>query len=223
MTPEQFLENPRTWKPSADTGEKVSAKLKRFRVPPEMAIDLGGSFYQCSQSAYDYVQFVNELASFKVIDRKLILPLVAQLGVLVGSLRDSAKLYQNAFRRYDDFARPHLQKDHFDTVYYDTIQGVEIRDLLKQVIDEVDVVLKSLTLVSAELSGVPCVDLYEGSIRLQLFLRYFMMKEEFSDEELWSVLFDIFNQATEMEVEGEELTAEELEKLQERIKKYKTN
>jgi hypothetical protein len=223
MTPEQFLTNTRGWKPAVDFRDKVAEKLKHSRVPLELAVELGEAFFQCSQSTYDYIQYVNELASFKVLDRGQLLPMVAQLGKLVRGVRESGNRYETVFRKFDDFSRPALQRDHFDTVYYDTIQGVEIRELLKQVIDEVEVVLQSFSLVSAELSGIPLVDFYEGSIRLQLFLQYFMMNDEFTDEELWSVLFDVYNQVAEMDEEGMEPTPEELAKLEERIKKFKTN
>jgi hypothetical protein len=148
---------------------------------------------------------------------------VAQLGRLVQGLRESGERYEGLFKQYDETTRSSLQKDHFDTVYYDVIQGVDIRELLKPVLDEVEIVLQSFSLVSAELSDIRCVDLYEGSIRFQLFLQYFLLKESFSDEELWSVLFDVYNQVMEIRESFVEYSPEELAELQEKIKYLRNN
>jgi hypothetical protein len=98
-----------------------------------------------------------------------------------------------------------------------------LKVLLKKIIEEVELVIQSFSLVSGDLSGIQCLDLYESSIRFQLFLQYFMAKRKFSREELWSILFDVFNQAQEMESLSIEPTAEELQELHEKIQKYKTN
>ena len=95
--------------------------------------------------------------------------------------------------------------------------------MLKKVIDEVETVLQSFSLVSGDLSGIQCVSLYESSIRFQLFLQYFMTKQNFSQEELWSILFDVYNQVSEMEGLSVEPTAEDLHDLHAKIQKYKTN
>lgn len=119
--------------------------------------------------------------------------------------------------------RAGLTQDHFDTIYYDAIQNIDIRVLLKKIIEEVEVVLQSFSMVSGDLSGIRCVDLYESSIRFQLFLQYFLNKGKFTPEELWSILFDVFDQMGEMENFSVEPTEEELRELHEKIQKYKSN
>ncbi len=223
ITAEQFIESVRSWKPEgAFKGGKLD-RLGPTPLPPGMAEELGDAFDQCSQCCYDYLQQVNELVVSKTLDRAQFLPWVAQLGKSVQNLLESGRRFGEAFRRYDATVRPRLRKDRFDTLYYDAIQGLAIREILKKVLGEVEAVLQSLSLVSAELSQVRCADLYEDCVRFQMFYRYFTSKEKFSDEELWSVLFDVYSQMEEMGKKPEAPTPEELEELQEKVKKYRAN
>lgn len=223
ITAEQFLESAKAWKPEGDFETRVDKQLRAAKAPEELIGDLSHAFHQCSESTYDYIQYIHELATTKEIDRKNLLPQVARLVGMVKAIQESGKDYRKAFRKYDAVAREKLSKDHFDTVYYDAIQNVDIRVLLKKVIEEVEVVLQSFSLVSGDLSGIQCIDLYESSIRFQLFLQYFLNQRKFSTEELWSILFDVSNQLEEMENLSVEPTEEELRELHEKIQKYKTN
>jgi hypothetical protein len=223
ITAEQFLENAKTWEPSADFESQVGKQLRAAGVPDNMIKGLGSAFYQCSKSTYDYIQYIHELATTKQIDKKNFLTQVAHLVGLVQTLQESGRAYQVAFQKYDSLTREGLTRDEFDTIYYDAIQNIELRGLLKKIVDEVEIVLQSFSLVSGDLSGIRCLDLYESSIRFQLFLQYFMTKEKFTQEELWSILFDVYNQVSEMETMSVEPTAEELRELHEKIQKYKTN
>jgi hypothetical protein len=67
------------------------------------------------------------------------------------------------------------------------------------------------------------VDLYETSIRFQLFLQYFMAKHKFTNEELWSILFDVYSQVSELESVTIEPTEEELKDLHQKIQKFRNN
>ena len=223
LTAEQFLENAKGWKPETDFEAHVNKQLRTAGAPEAMIEGLSVAFHRCSQSTFDYIQYIHELATTKEIDRKNFIPQVAHLVGLVQSLQASGHEYQQLFKNYDSATRSVLTKDQFDTVYYDAIQNIELRVLLKKVIDEVEIVLQSFSLVSGDLSGIQCVNLYESSVRFQLFLQYFMTKTKFSQEELWSILFDVYNQFTEMEGLSVEPTAEELRDLNEKIQKYKTN
>jgi hypothetical protein len=223
ITPDQFLENAKTWKPVDNFRQLMDHQLKAVQVPEALIPDFAEAFCQCAQSTYDYIQYIHELSTTKEIDRKNFLPQVAQLIGLVHSLQKAGKLYQGAFKKFDVIAREGLTRDEFDTVYYDAIQNIELRSLLKKVIDEVEVVLQTFSLVSQDLSGVECVDLYETSIRFQLFLQYFMAKHKFSSEELWSILFDVYSQVSELESVSIEPTEAELKDLHQKIQKFRNN
>jgi hypothetical protein len=223
ITAEQFLESAKQWKPEEDFQVRANNQLRAAHAPDEMIAALGKAFDSCSHSTYNYIQYIHELATVKEIDKKNFIPQVAHLVGLVQTLQKSGKNYQDVFKKYDSMTRSGLTQDQFDTIYYDAIQNIELRVLLKKIIGEVEVVLQSFSLVSPDLSGVQCVDLYESSIRFQLFLQYFMSKQKFSQEELWSILFDVYNQVSEMENLSVEPTTEELQDPHQKIQKYKTN
>ncbi len=223
ITAEQFLENAKTWKPEEDFKARVDKQLRIAHAPEDLIGDLSLAFRRCSDSTYDYIQHIHELATTKEIDRKNFLPQVAHLVGLVQDVQEAGRHYREVFKKYDAITRGALIQDQFDTVYYDAIQNIELRVLLKKIIEEVEMVLQSFSLVSGDLSGVQCIDLYESSVRFQLFLQYFLSKKNFSPEELWSILFDVYNQLGEMESLSIEPTAEELRDLHAKIQKFKTN
>ena len=223
ITPDQFLENAKTWKPEDNFKQQMEHQLKTAQVPEALIFSFTQAFYQCAQSTYDYIQYIHELSTTKEIDRKNFLPQVAQLIGLVHGLQKAGKLYQEAFKKFDETFRDGLTRHEFDTVYYDAIQNIELRSLLKKIIDEVEVVLQTFSLVSQDLTGIECVDLYETSIRFQLFLQYFMAKHKFSSEELWSILFDVYSQVSELESVTIEPTEAELKDLHQKIQKFRNN
>ncbi len=223
ITAEQLLQSVKSWRPEGDFEERVDRQLRAALTPEDLARDLSRAFRRCSETTYDYIQYIHELATAKEIDGKNLLRQVTKLVGLVQGVQESGREYRKAFRKYDAITRESLSKDHFDTIYYDAIQNVDLRVLLKRILEEVEVVLQSFSLVSGELSGVRCIDLYESSIRFQLFLQYFLSKRKFTTEELWSILFDVFNQMEEMENLSTGPTEEELRELHEKIQKYKTN
>jgi hypothetical protein len=223
ITAEQFLESTKTWKPEEGFEGWVDKQLRAAQAPEGLIEDLSKAFHRCSESTYSYIQYIHELATTKEIDRKNFLPQVARLVELVQELRESGREYRQVFHKFDSVAREGLTQDHFDTIYYDAIQNVDIRVLLKRVIEEVEIVLQSFSMVSGELSGTRCIDLYENSIRFQLFLQYFLNKRKFTPEELWSILFDASDQMGDMENLSVEPTEEELRELHEKIQRYKSN
>lgn len=223
ISAEQFLESVKAWRPEEDFEEKVGKQLRAAGVQEDLIGNLSRAFQLCSESTYGYIQYIHELATTKEIDPSNLLPQVARLVGLVRDVQESGRDYRKAFNQYDAVTREGLTNDRFDTVYYDAIQNVDLRVLLKKIIEEVEVVLQSFSLVSGDLSGVQCVGLYESGIRFHLFLQYFLSKRKFTPEELWSLLFDVFNQVGEMEKVSLEPTEEELRELHEKIQKYKTN
>src|SRR6202789_4427372 len=223
ITPDQFLENAKTWKPAEDFRKQIDHQLKTVKLPDALIPAFAEAFHACAQSTYDYIQYIHELSTTKEIDKKNFLPQVAQLIGLVHSLQKAGKLYQEAFKKFDGTIREKLTEDEFDTVYYDAIQNIELRSLLKKIIDEVEVVLQTFSLVSQDLVGIECVNLYETSIRFQLFLQYFMAKHKFSNEELWSILFDVYSQVSELESVSVEPTEAELKDLHQKIQKFRNN
>ncbi|HEY5038831.1 MAG TPA: hypothetical protein VIJ93_07155 [bacterium] len=223
LTIEQFLENVKAWKPKEDFEARVAERLRSGQTPEEMVAEISHAFQAFSKSTYQYIEYINELSAFKELDRKNLLTQVAHLVGLVQAMKEGGRQFEEIFKKYDSAVRPQLTKDRFDTVYYDAIQGMDIREMLKKIIDEVEVILQSFSLVATDLSGVQCMDLYESSIRYHLFLQYLLAKKSFSKEELWSVLFDVYNEISQMQMVDLEPTEEELVDLEAKIKKYKTN
>src|SRR5581483_2073468 len=168
ITAEQFLESAKAWKPEEDFKTRVDKQLRAAHAPEELVAELSQAFRHCSASTYDYIQYIHELATTKEIDRTNFLPQVAHLVGLVHEVQKGGREYRDAFQKYDAMTRAALTRDEFDTVYYDAIQNIELRVLLKKVIEEVELVLQSFSLVSGDLSGIQCIDLYESSIRFQL-------------------------------------------------------
>jgi hypothetical protein len=223
ITPEQFLENLKSWKPDEHLKDLIAVRLRQVHIREDFQGDISQALLDCSDSSYHYIQHINELASTHQLDRKNLVPQIARLVELVKSLQENGRKFQAVFSRYDESARSELTHDHFDTVYYDAIQGIDIRGLLKNVFDELEVVLKAFSLAASDLDGVSCLELYEHSIRFQLFLRYFLARERFTPEEIWSILFDVSNQFSEISKKDEGLSEKELADLEEKIRKYKKN
>jgi hypothetical protein len=223
LTPQQLMDNLKAWEPGEDFTHKVLGQFKKGKVPDDLSGEMAASLKACAKSTYEYIQFIHRLATTLELDRENFLPQILHMVDLVKIMHGEGHNFQNLFRKYDERVRKSLQKDTFDTVYYDAIQSVDLRTMLKSVIDEVEVLLRSFSLVSADLSEIPCVDLYENSVRFQLFLQYFLHQSSFQREEMWSVLFDVANQMDEMRTHLLPPTAEELADLQDKIKKNKTN
>jgi len=221
ITPEQMLENLKSWKTDQDFPKLILSRLHSSQTPNDLAEEIGQSFQDCAESTYNYIQYINELGTTLQLDRQNFIPQVAHLAFLVKALRESSSRFQAVFTRYDDAARSGLTRDQFDTDYYDAIQSLDIRELLKKIINEVEAVLKAFSLVTSDLKGIPCLELYEHSIRFQLFLRYFLAQKRFTPEEMWSVLFDAFMQLSEILSAEEEPTEKELTELEEQIDKFK--
>jgi hypothetical protein len=223
LTAQELIENLKSWEPGKDFHQIVLAQLKKGKVPGDMAGDLANGVQACAQITYDYIQFIHKLATILELDRENFLPQILHLVDLVKVIHGEGQKFQGLFKRYDERVRENLEKDTFDTLYYDAIQGVDLRTILKKVIDEVETLLRSFSLVSADLSEIPCVDLYENCVRFQMFIQYFLHQDSFHKEEMWSVLFDISNQMEEMQTHLLPPTAEELADLQDKIKKNRTN
>ncbi len=223
ITAEQLMEGLKSWKPGKNLQGLMENRLRMGGSQAETASEMASALLKCYRGTYDYIQYINELASTLELERNNFILHLARLGGLVAEIRDGGKAFQDTFQRYDVLIRPELTHDHFDTVYYDAIQALDIRALLKKILDEVEVILQAFPLVSSDLAGISFTVLYETSVRFQLYLRYFLNREKFSKEELWSVLFDFFNQLEVLQSPAPEPTEEELNDLGNKIKGFRTN
>jgi len=223
FTVEQLMQSMQAWKPGEDLPARMRARLEREEIAPESRQALVSGLLECAKSTYLYIQYIHDCATVKELNAKNLLPQVAQLAALIADLRAQAKKYEEAFEKYNGAIQPRLKKDSFDTYYYDAILGLDLRETLKSIIGEVEVLLQSMTLVSGELSGLQCVEIYESCIRYQLFLHYLLLTKKLSVEELWSVLFDVYNLLKEVENPAPETTPEDLQDLHARVKNYKAN
>jgi hypothetical protein len=223
FTTEQLIESMQTWKPAPDLAERLLARLNRKEIDPAFQKALSAALAQCARSTYDYIQYIHDFSTVKELNGKNLATQVAHWAFLIQDLKAQAKAYGEAFQKYNAAVEPRLQKDSFDTHYYDAILGLDVRETLKGILGEVEVVLQSMALTSPELSGVDGLALYEIGVRFQLFLQYLQIQAKFNVEELWSVLFDLYNLLQEVEHPSEEPAPEDLEQLHERVRKYKSN
>jgi hypothetical protein len=223
FTVEQLMQSMQAWKPTDDILNQITSRLNREEIVPELREVLASGLLQCAGSTYRYIQYIHDCASVQELNAKNLLPQVAQLGALVADLKTQAQKYEGAFQKYNEAIHPRLKKDTFDTYYYDAILGLDLRETLKSIIGEVEVLLQSMTLVSGELTGLQCIEIYENCIRYQLFLHYLLLTKKLSVEELWSVLFDVYNLLKEVENPAGETTSEDLSDLHARVKNYKAN
>ncbi|HET9868929.1 MAG TPA: hypothetical protein VFR02_00315 [bacterium] len=220
---EQLAESMAGWKPAPDLAEKLAARLKRGGVGVETQKPLAAGLAQCARSTFDYIQFIHEFSTVKELDAKGLAPQMAHWGFLVGDLRSQAKAYGEAFQRYSEAAQPGMTRDHFDTHYYDAILGLDIRGLLKGLLGEVEVLLQAMALASGELKGLDGLGVYEDCVRFQLFLQYLLLRDKFNQEEMWSVLFDLYNLLEGLGKPSVEPSPEDLQDLQGRVRNFKAN
>ena len=211
------------WKPAPDLAEKLSARLRRGGVEADFQKPLSEGLAHCARSTYDYIQCIHDFATNRELNAKNLLPQMAHWAFLIQNLKTQAGAYGGAFQKYNEAVQPRLKRDTFDTHYYDAILGLDIREMLKGLLGEVEVLLQSMTLASQELAGVDGLGLYEACVRFQLFLQYLFIQEKFNLEEMWSVLFDLSNLLNEALVPGEGPTAADLEDLHGRVRDFKSN
>ncbi len=223
FTTEQLIESMRGWKPAPDLGERLLSRLSKGGVDLEFQKPLALGLANCARSTYDYLQYIHEFSTTQELDAKTLLPQMAHWGFLIQDLRTQAKAYGEAFEKYNEAVQPRLKRDTFDTYYYDAIVGLDVREVLKSLLGEVEVVLQSMALASEELKGVDGLALYEISVRYQLFLQYLLIQPKFNLEEFWSVLFDLYNLLNETARPDEEASTETLEELHYRLKNFKSN
>ncbi len=223
FTTEQLIESMQTWKPAPDLAERLLARFNRKEIAPEFQKALSTAIVQCARSTYDYIQYIHEFSTVRELDAKNLMTQVAHWIFLTQDLKTQAKVYGEAFQKYNAAVEPRLQKDSFDTYYYDAIVGLDVRETLKGILGEVEVLLQSMALTSPELSGVDGLAIYETCVRFQLFLQYLQIQAKFNVEEMWSVLFDLYNLLNEVENPAEGPSSAELGELHERVRNYKKN
>ncbi|MGH7739673.1 MAG: hypothetical protein ACREL1_05950 [bacterium] len=227
MTPEftsaQLIESMESWKPTPDLVQRLTAQLVKGEVDPVSQKDLAAGLVQCARSTYDYIQYIHAFSTTQELDAKNLLPQMAHWGFLIQDLKKQAGVYAEAFQKYNAAVEPRLKRDTFDTYYYDAILGLDIREMLKGLLGEVEVVLQAMALASEELKGLDGLGVYEDCVRFQLFLQYLLLQNKFNQEEMWSVLFDLFNLLDEMGSSSVEPSASDLEDLHGRVKNFKVN
>lgn len=188
---ETFLRNVEAWRPAPDLAARLRGRLCGNGVPLEEARAAADALTRCAEASFAYLDFVHDLAFRRQTDRRNFLAHLARLAETVQELRQGGEALEAAFGRLTAALSPGFTRDRFDTAYFDLIQNADFRGFLRDLLQEVDLLLESFSLVSAELSGMRCVEAYEDCLRVQLYLRYLLNLEERGLEEVWSVLFDL--------------------------------
>ncbi|HVM31992.1 MAG TPA: hypothetical protein VMU88_02595, partial [bacterium] len=161
FTTEQLTQSMKDWAPAPDLAARLSARLKRGGVEAEFTESLAAGLALCARSTYDYLQCIHDFATNRELDAKNLLPQMAHWAFLIQNLKAQATAYDEAFQRYNAAAQPRLKRDTFDTHYYDAILGLDVREMLKGLLGEVEVLLQSMTLASQDLAGVDGLGIYE--------------------------------------------------------------
>jgi hypothetical protein len=221
LTPEQFMDNIKDWAPGPELKQALESRLKDQAVPEVAAQELTEAMDRCASATFRYLRLIHGYATTKELGRDNFLPALAELVEHLQQLRDAGFEYAVAFRHFDEADRPNLKSDEFDTRYFDVIQGLDLKEYLKGVLAEVAPVLKAMTLASAELKGVPLTDLFEQCIRYHLFIRYFLMSEKGTPEELWSLLFDLYNLLSGDDTGSVEVLLEDLDEMKMDLERLK--
>ncbi len=222
LTPEQFMANIQEWEPGPESRGILEARLKSQGVPEASAAELAAAMDRCGTATFRYMHLIHAYATTRELGKENFLPALAELVGHLQQLREAGVGYAEAFRRFDEQNRPNLKSDTFDTLYFDVIQGLDLKEYLKGVLAEVGPVLKAMSLASAELKGTRLADLFEQCVRYHLYIRYFLMSEKRSPEELWSLLFDLYNLFSGDDAGSMEVMLEDLEELRldlERLKR----
>jgi hypothetical protein len=222
LTAHDFIENIRAWKPTPETGQKIRGSLERGKTPEQHLEPLKESIMDSAAAAFGYLEAVHGLVGAGTLDSKVFVRHLARVSAALDALRAGMVRLRTVFRAYHADFGVHLRHDKFDTTYYDAIQNFDVKGALRTLLKDVDVLLKSFSLVSADLSGVKCLDLYEDCIRFHLYVQYLSRRATLPPEECWSILFDLNNLFTEEGAEEGDLK-EELEEFQEEIEEIRKN
>ena len=222
-TAEQFLRNVEAWKPGPETAGKIRRVLVNAHTPEPYVEMLAKGLESTARAAYQYLETIHGLTEAASIGRKDFVVRLSGVVRVMDVLKAGASDLDGAFRAYHADIQGSLQKDGFDTLYYDAIQNFDVKDALKGLLKDVDLLLKSFTLVSAQLSGVKCLELYEDCVKYHLYLQYLMLKTPLPLEECWSILFDM-NNLFSGKGEGEDGDSEEdLKEFREEIEEIRRN
>jgi len=208
----QFFRDVESWKPDATTANRLRETLKKGQTPPSHVEPLAEGLVRAGLVSYRFLEAVHALASAPSVDRKAFVSNLAQMVEAVTALKEGHAAYRKAFAAYHDEVQGRLVRARFDTLYYDAIQNFDVKSALKDILKDVDLLLRSFSLVSAEMAGVKCLELYEDCVRFHLYAHYLEMRKPSALEECWSVLFDLNGLFTS---EGESDPDEELEEFKE--------
>lgn len=213
-----FFQDVESWRPDEATEGKYRDVLRRGKTPEDRVEPLVEGWTQASLASYRYLEAVHDLARVPSLDRKSFVERLARMVGALEGLRLGHAAFRKAFGEYHAETAGQLSRDHFDTLYYDAIQNFDVKSALKDILKDVDLLLKSFSLVSADLAGVRCLELYEDCVRFHLYTHYLLMKTPVAREECWSVLFDLnnlFGAEDEADPEGD------LEDLQEALEEVR--
>lgn len=192
-TVEQFLKDIRDWKPGEATAEGLRRALALGRTPQDQVEPLAQGLLVSAKATYRYLETVHDLTRYAQIDRTNFVIRLAQVVESMDGLKHGGALLRNAFADYNALVQSSLKQDRFDTLYFDDIQNFDVKGSLQHVLKDVELLLRSFSLVSAELSGVKCLELYEDCVRFHLYLQYLTRAGKLPLEECWSILFDLNN------------------------------
>jgi hypothetical protein len=222
LTPEQFMRNIQEWEPDLKLPGTLSSRMAEFGVSPAMAKEMSEAMESCAVATFRYIRLILDYAVDRELARENFLPALLEITEHMQSLRDAGSLYSEVFLRYSEEEKSLLMSDRFDTTYYDAIQGLDIQEFLKEILDEAGPVLDAMALTSAEFQRARMMDLFEQCVRYQMYLKYFLESEARGHEENWSLLFDLYNLFAGSDADSIELLVGDLENLKldlERIKR----
>jgi hypothetical protein len=215
---EQFLKDVQSWKPDASSPDKFRVALKRGKVPAQNVEPLAEGLVLAGLTSFHYLEAVHDLAALRGLDPKVFVQRLAHTVETVEALKKGHAVYRAAFSAYHAEVQASLVNARFDTLYYDAIQNFDVKGALKTVLQDVDLLLRSFSLVSAEMAGVKCLELYEDCVRYHLYCHYLLLKTPLSSEECWSILFDLNGLFSG---EGEVDPSAELEDLKEELEEVR--
>lgn len=215
---EQFFKDFASWRPDEKSHENFLKALKKGQTPEDHQEAFAEGLAQMGLASYGFMETVHELSTLSKLDSKVFVQHLARTLEAVEGLRKSRETFRKAFEAYHTRVQGDLTRAHFDTQYYDAIQNFDVKSALKYVLQDVDLVLRSFSLVSAEMAGVKCLELYEDCVRFHLYLHYLQIKKPMSLEECWSILFDMNGLFSK---EGDEDPESELEEFREDLEEVR--
>jgi hypothetical protein len=181
----ELYSNIQAWIPDADLETQIQKKMSP--VQPEMAQILK----KLLMVSYEYIQTINQLSSNNNILKESYLSYLSKIVDCVQQWEKLSQEYHVIFKAYNLKIQNQLSQTQFNTNYFDEIKNLDLKIILRNVILEMEIILKSFSLVSLDLQKIQCIEIYENCIRLHLLVQYVLLVKNLTLEEEWSITFDI--------------------------------